>query len=135
MKLRDIMVGLVLFAVLIAGSATFYTNLFSNYGKAQPANLSTMETVDTMEQKATSLQDKTQKITQMNLESIFSFVAAIPDALSILAQIPVLAIQTVTEVIEPLGMFIPSWVSTVIPVVITIVVVMMIISAIQKWKM
>lgn len=136
MKMRDMMVALVLFSVLVAGSATFYTNLFSNYNRASPENLSTMETVDTMEEKGTSLQNKVQSMSQMNLEGIFSFLAAIPNALSLLADVPVLAYQTIEGSIGAMpAEVVPGWAPTMFNVILIVIGVMILISAIQKYKM
>lgn len=136
MKMRDMMVALVLFSVLVAGSATFYTDLFGSYDRASPENLSTMETVDTMEEKGTSLQNKVQSMSQMNLESIFSFLSAIPNALSLLADIPVLAYQTIEGSIGSLpSEVVPGWAPTMFNVILIVIGVMLLISAIQKYKM
>lgn len=134
MKLRDLMVATILFSVLLAGSAMFYTNLFTNYGKATPEKLSTMDTVKNMSTQMETLKSQADSISKMNLESVWSLLGAIPNAINILIKIPTLAIQTVTEAMGNVPL-VPQWAVLAVEAIILIVAIMMIISAIQKYRM
>jgi len=135
-KLRNIMVATVIFAVLITGTSVFYSNLFNSYGKETPETLNTEKQVNEMNKTAHTLRGHVSSISQMNVESIFSFIAAIPNAISLLAGIPVLISETITGVITPMPAdIVPDWATTLLNVTIIIIGVMLLISAIQKYRM
>ena len=138
MKISSLIISILLVGVLFTGFYTFVNDLASPENYDLAVDNQYMNTFDKTNNLSMDIQKKYDNMQNFSTKksSTIQIITLIPDALSLMKDIIILPYRVTSVMINDLARFInlPSWVTTFIVAVITILLLFAIISMILRWN-
>lgn len=139
MRLRAIMIAIIVFSGLLLGMGNFFGSFTENYNASADTEFKTISKMGNISQKSQTLMNKTKNIgsSQFGLfGQVASAVLLIPNFFGYLFSIPTVAGTMLTEIVDStVGGFVPDFVFPMVFGIVTVVLLLVGISAFIKYRL